>query len=400
MSRIAPAPGARSYIERYRACARRIVAGVMSGTSLDGIDVAVCAIEGTGDTLRQTLLAFACVPYSDDIRARLLAASRGDLRLRETFELETQLAVAYADAVHATMSRAGIASIDAVGLHGQTVYHAPDAEPAGLTVQLSGGATLADRLGAIVVDDFRSADVASGGQGAPLVPYCDLALLRPVSHNRIALNLGGIANLTWLHRDANASNLIAFDTGPANVLVDAAMRLLFDHDYDADGAIAAVGVVHEQWLEHIIASHPYFARSSPKSTGREQFGEDYGRELVASGRARGLRPSDIVATLTALTARTVAQAARRVADGEVIDEVIVAGGGARNATMMRMLREYLAGTHVITTDELGIPGDAKEAICFAVLANEAICETPANVPSVTGARARVVCGALRMPPYL
>lgn len=370
----------------------------MSGTSLDGIDVAICEITGTGPELTQSLVGFACIPFDERMRRRLLQASAGELRLRETFELEAELGLGYARAVLATMDQSAVVRLDAVGLHGQTVYHAPDFEPAGVTVQLAGAAIVAARVGAIVVNDFRAADVAVGGQGAPLVPYCDLVLLGSQSLNRIALNIGGIANLTWLPRGVASSRLIAFDSGPGNMLVDAAMRELFGRDFDAKGQVASGGTVDHEWLEEIIAAEPYFARHAPKSTGRELFGEERGRSLARAASERGLGPSSIVATLTALTARTIADASRTVAAGVPIDEVIVGGGGARNGTLMRMLALELPSTHVRSGDDVGLPADAKEAICFAILANEALLETPANVPSATGARASVVCGALHLPP--
>jgi anhydro-N-acetylmuramic acid kinase len=391
---------APSLIERYRRRPRRTVAGVMSGTSLDGIDVALCALSGTGRAIEQRLLGFECMPFDRELRERLLAASAGSLPLRATFELEADLGVAYAAAIAATLQRHDVAveSLDAIGLHGQTVYHAPSHAPLGVSVQLSGGAIVADRLGAIVVDDFRAADVAAGGQGAPLVPYCDLVLLASTERNRIALNIGGIANLTWLPRDARAEHLVAFDTGPGNMLVDAAMRTLFGRELDAGGAVAAAGTIDREWLEDILGAERYFALPAPKSTGRELFGEERARALVDSGAARGLDDASIVATLTALTAETVARAAVSAAAAERIDEVIVGGGGARNATLMRMLSDVMPSTRVVSGDEVGVPADAKEAICFAILANEALCETPANVPSVTGARSHVICGAVRLPP--
>jgi anhydro-N-acetylmuramic acid kinase len=388
----------RSRILRYRGREPRFVAGVMSGTSLDGIDVAICTISGTGSTLRQSLVAFESTPYDDAVRRRLLAASAGTLPMREVYELEAELGVAFATAITAAITSAGIASIDAVGLHGQTVYHAPGYAPAGVTVQLAGAATVAARLGSIVVSDFRAADVAADGQGAPLVPYCDLVLLGTRESNRIALNIGGIGNLTWLPREARAESLIAFDTGPGNMLVDAAMRALYGRDYDEAGAVAAQGKVDRDWLREIIDAEPYFAAAWPKSTGRELFGEERGALLVREGASRGLDAPSIVATLTALTASTIAMAARRVAGDAGIDEIVVGGGGVLNRTLMGMLAAELPGTRVMSADDVGLRADAKEAICFAILANEALLETPANVPSVTGARAHVVCGAIHLPP--
>lgn len=370
----------------------------MSGTSLDGIDVAICEIGGTGRSLSQRLVAFESVAFEPEMRERLLTASAGAMMLRQAFELEAELGLAYAAAIVATIADAGIDELDAVGLHGQTVYHAPAHQPAGLTVQLAGAATVAARVGAIVVSDFRAADVAVGGQGAPLVPYCDLVLLGSDRVDRIALNIGGIANLTWLPRGATAERLVAFDTGPGNMLVDAAMRALYGRDYDASGAIAASGTVDRAWLEQMVESEPYFAAPAPKSTGRELFGEERAHGLVVDGVARGVDSASIIATLTALTAATIARSARHVAGDAAIDEVVVGGGGARNDTLMRMLAEELPSSRVFSGDEVGVPADAKEAVCFAILANEALLETPANVPSVTGARSHVVCGAIHLPP--
>lgn len=371
----------------------------MSGTSLDGVDVAFVEISGAGSTLRHRLAGYHEVPYPAELKQRILAASSGEMRVRDLFELDADLGGVYAAAIHAAASHTGIvvSGIDAVGLHGQTIYHAPRRSPHGLSVQIGSAAIVAGRVGAIVVNDFRSADVAAGGEGAPLVPYCDFALLRSAQSNRVALNIGGIANITWLPVDADAARLIAFDTGPGNMLIDAAMRELRGVDYDRGGELAATGTPDMRWLETLLADD-YYAASPPKSAGRERFGEEVGRDMARHGRSLGLADADIIATLTLLTARTIAGAiCDHAAGGCHVDELIVGGGGTRNITMMHMLADEMPGTAVAPADAFGLPADAKEAICFAILANETLNEVPSNVPSVTGASRPVICGSIRLP---
>jgi anhydro-N-acetylmuramic acid kinase len=388
-----------SLIESFRSSAPRLVVGVMSGTSLDGVDVAFVEISSTGSTLKQHLRGFSCIPYPQELKQRLLRASAGDMSLRDTFELDADLGALYADAIVEAADHISfpLQEIDAIGLHGQTVYHAPHRQPNGVTVQLGSAAIVAGRLRAIVVDDFRSNDVAAGGEGAPLVPYCDYILLGSPHLNRVALNIGGIANITWLPKGGSPDDLVAFDTGPGNMLIDAAMRRLRNRDYDLEGAFASRGTPDQRWLAELL-DHPYFTQSPPKSTGRELFGEEVGVRLVEEGARRDIGEHDIVATLTLLTARSIARGITRFASkGEPVDQVIVGGGGSGNLTMMEMLAGEMPGTTVMRSDELDIPTDAKEAICFAILANEALCETPANVPSVTGAARAVVCGSITLP---
>jgi len=333
------------------------------------------------------------------MRRTLFDASAGALSMREAFELDADLGALYADAILGAARAGGVDpdALDAVGLHGQTVYHHPRREPNGVTVQLGSGAMVAGRLRTIVVNDFRAADVAAGGEGAPLVPYCDCLLLGAPDRNRVALNIGGIANITWLPRGVRTSSLIAFDTGPGNMLVDAAMRELRGRDYDASGVLAAGGTPDPVWLDELLADS-YYRCPPPKSAGRERFGEEKGRALACERRERGMGDADIIATLTLLTARTIAGGIREfAARGATVDDVIVGGGGAANTTMMRMLADEMAGSRIVPADEYGVPADAKEAICFAILANEALLEVPANIPSVTGAARAVVCGAIRLP---
>lgn len=371
----------------------RHIAGVMSGTSLDGIDVAIVAVNGHHTDIDVALLAFVEVPFPASIRERLHRASAGDMTLRQAFELEVDLGIAFADAIlEASVKMGRDFRLDAIGLHGQTVYHNPRRSPAGLSVQLHGASIVKERLRIPVISDFRSADIAAGGEGAPLVPYCDYLLLRDSDRSRIVLNIGGIANITWLRRGCGLESLIAFDTGPGNMMIDAAMSYLFDRPFDDTGAVAASAQPDGEWLACLMSNN-YFASPFPKSTGREEFGRDMTVEAVERARAGGLSDSEIVATCTAMAARSIAVGIRQASDGDVVDQIIVAGGGARNHTLLAMLGNELPDAAIIPSDEMGLPSDAKEAVCFALLADAHLRDEPTNVPSVTGARRRLVLGA-------
>lgn len=374
-----------------------LIAGVMSGTSLDGIDVALVRVAESGPRPVYTLDAFHCVPYAPELKETLLRACRGDLTMRALLVLDVDLGHAYAAAIADALGIAGVdpATLDVVGLHGQTVWHEPRRRPHGVTAQIGSAAVVAEELGCPVVNDFRSADVAAGGEGAPLVPFCDLMLLASGETNRVALNIGGIANITWLPAGVTADNLRAFDTGPGNALIDAAMRELRGQDYDAGGALAAQGRPDLSLLEG-LSDDPWFAEPPPKSTGRERFGEEEGRAVARRCRQEGAADADIIATLTRFTARTIANGIRDFAAGDApVHEIIVSGGGAHNRTLLGFLREEFPDATVGPCDDYGISVDAKEAFCFALLAHATLRGVPNNVPSVTGARHAVVGGAIR-----
>lgn len=375
----------------------RHIVGVMSGTSLDGIDVAVTRLDGNEDELSVELLAFDSRPFPEVMAERLHRASIGEMSLREVCELEVDLGHCYADAIAQVLANASSAvRIDAVGLHGQTVFHNPRRTPNGVTVQLHGAPIVAERLRTPVISDFRSADVAAGGEGAPLVPYCDYLLLRSPLSSRVALNIGGIANITWLPRTCAIESLIAFDTGPGNMMIDAAMSHLFGRPFDSNGDIAASATPDAPLLDELM-KHEYLHRPFPKSTGREVFGKERTIALVNDAIARRLSPQTIVSTLTALTARSIVLGIRQAAGARTVEQVIVSGGGARNRRLMEFLQLDLPEATIIPSGALGLPGDAKEAICFAILADAHLRGIPANVPSVTGARRRVVLGARWQP---
>ena len=360
-------------------------AGLMSGTSLDGIDVAIVSIETRGGRPDFTLLRFASVPYPEELRALLYSLMPPAAGSAEAIAVaHRRLGEAYAQAVQdAAQGRA----LDFIALHGQTVYH--DGHRA-VTLQLGSPYELRDRFNATVVFDFRSADCALGGHGAPLVPYVDALLLGSPDEDRVAVNLGGIANLTYLKKGAPAADAVAFDSGPANMLIDAfvSARTNGTVTYDRDGAFALAGRLNQATLDALLAD-PYFALTPPKSTGRERFGDQF---LTAHDALLApLSTADGAATLTALTAQTVAAAVKQVAPPA---HVLVSGGGARNPALMAALAERLPGYRVETTDEMNLPVDAKEAIAFALLGFETLRGRPANLPRVTGARAAAVLGAI------
>ena len=372
----------------------RVVVGLMSGTSLDGIDAAVVRLDGTGAAVRAETLAFRSRPYGDALRAALRACVAVETSdVRQVSQLHVRLAHAFADVAEAALGAARRdrpdLRLDLVGSHGQTVHHVPDAEPcAGVptrsTLQLGCPATLAHRLGAPVVSDFRAADLALGGQGAPLAPVLDAALLGSPAETRVLLNLGGIANVTVL--PPGGAPRAAFDTGPANMVMDA-LAARGGAPYDADGAGAARGTVDGALLADLLAD-PYYAAPPPKSTGREAYGADF----VA--RFDGLAPDDALATAVALTARTVADAVGRHAPDAA--RVIASGGGVRNPTLLRALADALA-VPLETTAAHGVDPDAKEAVLFALLAHEWANGARTGLPAVTGARAAARQGSLTLP---
>lgn len=379
----------------------RVVAGLMSGTSLDGIDVAIARISGSGRSLRVEPLGFRHAPYAPDLRAVLLRnVEAATSNVRDLAQLNALLGRLFADAVRDAMGEAGVERIDLVGSHGHTMHHVPDPERFGgydgvaSTLQLGAPSVTAALLGAPVVGDFRSADVALGGQGAPLVPYFDHALFTDAREHRVLLNLGGIANVTVLPAGGGPEDVVAFDTGPANMVLDALALRLFGEPFDRDGHHAAAGAPAEAVLADLLTDD-YFERPPPKSTGRERFGAGYVGRLAA--RFPGA-PDDALATACELTARSVADAvARFVAPQHPPDVVIASGGGVRNRHLMARLAAALAPLPLRTTADYGVDPDAKEALCFAVLAHEFVHGVPTSLPSVTGAARPARLGTLALP---
>jgi anhydro-N-acetylmuramic acid kinase len=403
----------------------------MSGTSADGINVALVEIsDGLGSGFRRrfvpasrlrgrgplrlalragarhaiTLLGHAEYSYPPKVRAAILAAMNApSASVAHLSRLNFLLGELYADAVLATERRFRVKA-DLIGCHGQTLYHQGEPQlflgkKIAATWQTGEAAVIAARVGVPVVSDFRPADFAAGGKGAPLVPYLDYLLFRDAKTGRIVQNIGGIANLTAIPAGAGTNDVVAFDTGPGNMVIDAVTRELFRRPFDRDGTIAASGKVLKPVLRRIL-EQKFFRAKPPKTAGREQFGREFVHEFMHScGRAR---KQDVVATATALTARSIADAVRRFVTRPSgcghgnFHEMIVSGGGARNGTLMKMLGDSLfpLGIRLGLTDEFGLPFEAKEAMAFAILAYETWQRQPSNVPSATGAKRAAILGKI------
>jgi anhydro-N-acetylmuramic acid kinase len=378
-----------------------IVAGVMSGTSADGINVALVRIQGRGFRSRLELLAHYQFPYPDNVRRTVLAAMNAKAAsVADLSRLNFLLGELYADAVRAAQRRSRL-ECELVGSHGQTLYHQGDAKPflghrVTCTWQTGEAAIVAAKLGVPVVSDFRPADMAVGGKGAPLVPFLDYVVYRHRRYGRIVQNLGGIGNLTAIPPRARPEDVIAFDTGPGNMVIDAVSERLFGRPYDRNGRLAAHGEPIEHALRQLLR-HPFFRQKPPKTAGREQFGRDFVREFIRL--CRRADENDIMTTATALTARSIGIAVRRFVLPVVqpplrFRELVVSGGGTKNTTLMRMIREELAPlkVRVRTSDEFGLPAEAKEAAAFALLAYQTWRHLPSNVPSATGADRPAILG--------
>ena len=357
------------------------VAGLISGTSLDGIDVAVVDIEALPAL---TTVALKCFPYPADVRYAILAISNAPAHTAQIARLNFLMGEFFADGVKSC--GVPLDTIELIGSHGQTIFH--EGEPiesfgrrVASTMQIGEPAVIAERTGIPVVADFRPSDMAAGGKGAPLVPFVDYILFHHETVGRIALNIGGIANITVIPAGAGPAEVIAFDTGPGNMILDG-----LTGSYDRDGALARSGRVDTELLDRLV-SHPYYRKNPPKTAGREQ----YGKEFLAT--LPKLPLEDLAATATELTVQTIAQA---INGHNGIGEVIVSGGGAHNTFMMERLHAVLKA-ELKTSADFGIDVDGKEAIAFAILAYETWQRRPSNLPSATGARRPAILGKICFP---
>ncbi|HKV81255.1 MAG TPA: anhydro-N-acetylmuramic acid kinase [Candidatus Sulfotelmatobacter sp.] len=404
-----------------------IVAGVMTGTSVDGIDVSVVRITRSSPRALPTikLLGHEAFPYPADVRRRILVSMNSPrASVADLARLNFLLGELYAEAVNLTRKKLRVKP-ELVGCHGQTLYHqGSSAEFLGrklaVTWQTGEAAVIAARTGLPVVSDFRPADMAHGGKGAPLVPYLDFLIYRDRRIGRVGLNLGGIANLTAIPAAASLNQIIAFDTGPGNMVIDALAEELFGQECDRDGEIAASGRVLEEVVAGFLKQEPFFLQKPPRTAGREQFGREFAREFLHASRPLGtasrkpvgqgasaaladgsaVEKRDVIATATALTVRSIGDSVRRFVPRKGnFKEMIVSGGGAKNPTLMRWLEEEVRalGLRLRSSDEFGIPSSAKEAVAFAVLAYETWNKRPANVPSATGAKSAAVLGKVCYP---
>ncbi len=380
-----------------------LVAGVVSGTSVDAIDVALVKIAGEAFSLSLEVIGFHAIEFPTGIRDEVLAVSDATVETSRISQLHFLTGRLLGEAVLEACERSGVPvdALDMVGSHGQTIYHQGERAQLGgfsvsSTLQIGSPALIARVLRCPVVSDFRGADIAAGGQGAPLVPFFDYAFLRHSTVNRVALNIGGIANLTAIPAGQGPESVIACDTGPGNMVVDQLVESITDGEecFDRDGRLAASGTPYEALLEELLRD-PYFERVPPKSTGREAYGVDFVRRFLS----QRLSPESMVATAAQFTARTVVQAIERfVLPRMPVDELVVAGGGWKNPSIMAPIRDGLPGTAVMPSEHFGVSGDEKEAAAFAVLAYETYHGRTSNLPSATGADSSVVLGSITPAP--
>lgn len=381
----------------------RLVVGLMSGTSVDGIDAALVEIAGHGDAAAVKLLAFDSYPFPPELRARVFRLfNPREARVDAICQLDFLLGEVFAAAVERLLHDHGIDrdDVDIVASAGQTIWHDP--EPVRIeawpgheivtrsTFAIGQSAVIAERTGITTVGDLRVRDVAAGGQGAPLIAYADWVLLRDATRGRCVQNIGGIGNVTYLPPASKADEVVAFDTGPGNMVIDALAEVATEGvwKFDKGGELGAKGNVVAPLLEAWL-DDPYFRRQPPKTTGREHFGVQFARRILTE--SQGVPIEDLIATATALTAESIARAYRDfVAPRGAIDEVIVGGGGAHNPTLMRMLRERLNGARLLSHEDLGIDSNAKEAIALAIIGNDAVAGLNTNIPGATGGRPTVL----------
>jgi len=381
----------------------RLVVGLMSGTSVDGIDAALVEIAGHGDAAQVRLIAFDSYPFPPELRARVFRLfNPREARVDAICQLDFLLGEVFAAAVDRLLQDAKIAhdDVDLVASAGQTIWHDPEpvVEDAHVdwidhpivtrsTFAIGQSAVIAERTGITTVGDLRVRDVAAGGQGAPLIAYADWVLLRDAARGRAVQNIGGIGNVTYLPPGARPEDVVAFDTGPGNMVIDALTEVATEGKlkFDRGGVIAASGRVDEALLAAWM-DDPYFARKPPKTTGREHFGVQFARRILKE--SQGVPIEDLIATATALTAESIARAYRDFLGP--IDDVIVGGGGAMNATLMAMLATRLPGHRLMSHEDLGIDSKAKEAIALAIIANDAVAGLNTNIPGATGGRPTVL----------
>src|SRR6266699_1655224 len=386
----------------------KLVLGMMSGTSADGIDVALARIYRAPPNLNASLLSHASVKYPPALRKEILrVAEQRPLIAGTLSQLNFRLGELFAGAAIAACRhfRVALSKIALVGSHGQTIFHQGRTSPyfgspTASTLQIGEPSVIAVRTGITTVGDFRPTDMARGGQGAPLVPYVDYLLYRDAKLGRVSLNLGGIANITVLPRAAKPQQVFAFDTGPANMLIDALVSHFTrgSQRFDKNAIFAAQGRGNPALLDELLRD-PYLKVAPPKSTGREYYGHVYVKKILALGRRHRAKPNDLIRAATIFTALSVVDALNRfVLPKTKIDQLIVSGGGAHNPLILAQLAAALPGIEVLPSSRLGFPVDAKEALAFAILAYETFHRRPANLPSATGARGPAILGKISYAP--
>lgn len=381
----------------------RIVVGLMSGTSVDSIDAVMIKIRGSGLTSTFQQIETISLPYPRGYKEFVLRNSLPESGTIDAIStLNILSAHLFADAVRSLAKKAGVplSKIDLIGSHGQTIHHLPRkrklfGKKISSTLQVGDPSTIAKLTGIITVGNFRTGDMALGGEGAPLIPFFDFFAFRSSKYNRAVLNIGGISNITLLNRNCDINDVLAFDTGPGNMVIDAMMKYYFNLQYDRNGTTAASGNILPMLLRHLM-THSYFKERPPKSTGREIFGEQFCADVLSFSRSA--KKEDVVATLTEFTALSIFEQFNRFLrnrlHGNPLHELIISGGGSKNPMIVASLKKYFSPTTVLSSDERGYASRSKEALCFALLANETLCGNTTNVPSVTGAAQRTVLGTI------
>lgn len=387
---------------------RRVV-GMMSGTSVDGVDAALVEISGTDSEPKIKLLAFENKPYPPQVREKIFSLfTPANATVDKVGYMNFLLGEIYAKSALSVIEKAGMKpeEIDVIGSHGQTIWHAPipespDGIPVAYTVQIGEGSVIAERTGILTVSDFRVADMAAGGQGAPLVPFSEYLLYRREKETILLQNIGGIGNMTVMPAGAKPRDVFAFDTGPGNMIIDAVISAVTggEKTYDAGGETAAKGKVCNALLD-ILKEEPYYRQPLPKTTGREHFGVQYTEKILSWWKENPIPVEDLLATVTDLTAYSIADAYERyVLPKYRASEIIVGGGGSYNATLLRFMKERFAphGVAVRTQEDLGLSSDAKEAVAFALMADCCMRGKANTLPSVTGAEHPAVMGKISQP---
>lgn len=373
--------------------------GLMSGTSLDGVDAVLCEITDSSLSTNIKTISFLTYPIAEAIKDKIRLCCANEAHVADVCSLNFELGELFAKAAIAVCEKANIKSeeLGFIASHGQTIYHQPrnDDKFVASTLQIGETAMIAQRCGCPVIGNFRVKDMAAGGEGAPLVPFSEFILYREEDYSVALQNIGGIGNVTVLPKRCGIEDVTAFDTGPGNMIIDEAMRQLYQKPYDDGGRIGAQGKLIEAMCEELKA-HPYLDMTPPKSTGREMFGEDFTKHLLATYKQE--RKEDIIATTTWFTAYSIANSYQRfVLPKHEVKEVILAGGGAHNKTLQTMLQEMLPQVRVCTQEDKGFSSDAKEAIAFVILGNETMHHQFSNVPNATGATEKVILGNITYP---
>lgn len=378
----------------------RTVIGLLSGTSVDAIDAVLLKITGSGLKTKIKILDFSTLPIPHKVRLEIFKNSdKSTARIEDICRLNVIIGALFADAVLKLLRKHRLSAekVDLIGSHGQTVHHLPVPDKyAGYkvksTMQIGDPAIIANLTGITAIGDFRIADCAFGGDGAPLVPYLDFILFTHKTKNRALLNIGGISNITVLKKNGNKRGAIAFDTGPGNMIMDGMMYHLFRKEYDKGGKIASRGVVDADLFNYLLSEHMY-RQEPPKSTGREHYGKEFQKKLLRI--SKGIKKYDVIRTITEFTAYSIwYNYANFIKPQTVISELIVSGGGAENPVLMKSLRGYFKEVKVSKVNQFGINSRNKEAVLFAVLANECISGNPSNMNTVTGSTRDAILGKI------